>query len=119
MPTAIVVGATGKHPLPLHRTQLTRPGILGREIVKQLVQSPAKWTTIYALSRRKTEEWPAQVVHKHIDLLPSAEQMRQDLAGVEADYIFFAAYLQKKLIRRTGTSTVPPPRTLPPESPVN
>jgi hypothetical protein len=34
-------------------------------------------------------------VHKHIDLLSSAEQMAKDLEGIDAEYIFFAAYLQK------------------------
>ncbi|KAK4125378.1 NAD(P)-binding domain protein [Parathielavia appendiculata] len=80
MLTAIVVGATG---------------ILGREIVKQLSQSPDKWKTIYALSRSQKDEHPSQVVHKHIDLLSSADQMAKDLEGIDAEYIFFAAYLQK------------------------
>ncbi|AEO54541.1 NAD(P)-binding domain protein [Thermothelomyces thermophilus ATCC 42464] len=80
MASAIVVGATG---------------ILGREIVKQLAKSPEKWKTIYALSRSKKDEYPPNVVPKHIDLLSSADQMAQDLRGVEAEYIFFAAYLQK------------------------
>ena len=70
-------------------------GILGREIVKQLSQNPEKWKTIYALSRTKKEECPQNVVHKHIDLLSSADQMAKDLEGVEAEYVFFAAYLQK------------------------
>ncbi|KAK4039732.1 NAD(P)-binding domain protein [Parachaetomium inaequale] len=80
MSSAIVVGATG---------------ILGREIVKQLSQSPEKWNTVYALSRSKKDEFPSNVVHKHIDLLSSADQMATDLQGVEAEYIFFVAYLQK------------------------
>ncbi|KAK4234203.1 hypothetical protein C8A03DRAFT_18850 [Achaetomium macrosporum] len=80
MASAIVVGATG---------------ILGREIVKQLSQSPEKWKRIYALSRSKKDEHPSNVVHSHIDLLSSADQMAKDLQGVEAEYIFFAAYLQK------------------------
>lgn len=70
-------------------------GILGREIVKQLASNPEKWKTIYALSRSKKDEYPPNVVHKHIDLLSSADQMAQDLQGIEAEYIFFAAYLQK------------------------
>ncbi|KAK4096369.1 NAD(P)-binding domain protein [Parathielavia hyrcaniae] len=80
MSTAIVVGATG---------------ILGREIVKQLSQSPEKWKTIYALSRSQKDEYPSQVVHKSIDLLSSADKMAKDLGGIDAEYIFFAAYLQK------------------------
>ncbi|EAQ89484.1 hypothetical protein CHGG_06103 [Chaetomium globosum CBS 148.51] len=80
MASAIVVGATG---------------ILGREIVKELSRNPEEWKTIYALSRSKKDEYPSHVVHKHIDLLSSADQMAKDLQGVEAEYIFFAAYLQK------------------------
>lgn len=70
-------------------------GILGREIVKELSRSPEEWKTIYALSRSKKDEYPSHVVHKHIDLLSSADQMAKDLQGVEAEYIFFSAYLQK------------------------
>ncbi|KAL2147108.1 hypothetical protein VTI28DRAFT_538 [Corynascus sepedonium] len=80
MASAIVVGATG---------------ILGREIVNQLAKSPDKWKTIYALSRSKKDEYPPNVVHKHIDLLGSVDQMAKDLQGVEAEYIFFTAYMQR------------------------
>lgn len=75
---------------------LITSGILGREIVKQLSKSPQKWKTIYALSRSKKDEYPANVIHKHIDLLSSAEQMGKELKGIDAEYIFFAAYLQKE-----------------------
>lgn len=70
-------------------------GILGREIVNQLAKSPDKWKTIYALSRSKKDEYPPNVVHKHIDLLGSVDQMAKDLQGVEAEYIFFTAYMQR------------------------
>ncbi|SPQ19186.1 2c328a9d-3154-4131-bf54-d8c66fa1b544 [Thermothielavioides terrestris] len=80
MSSAIVVGATG---------------ILGREIVKQLAQTPEKWKKIYAFSRSKKDEFPSNVVHRHIDLLSSADAMAKELQGVEAEYVFFAAYLQK------------------------
>jgi hypothetical protein len=35
------------------------------------------------------------VHHSHINLLDSAEDMAKQLEGVEAQYVFFAAYLQK------------------------
>jgi hypothetical protein len=60
-----------------------------------LSRNPEEWNTIYALSRSKKDEYPSHVVHKHIDLLSSSDQMAKDLQGVEAEYIFFAAYLQK------------------------
>ncbi|EJD55545.1 NAD dependent epimerase/dehydratase family protein [Auricularia subglabra TFB-10046 SS5] len=78
--TAIVTGATG---------------ILGREIVKELGKHPEQWSTIHALSRSKKDECPKNVVHNHIDLTGSAEEMAKQLKGVEADYVFFAAYLQQ------------------------
>ncbi|GAB1311522.1 hypothetical protein MFIFM68171_01732 [Madurella fahalii] len=80
MPSAVVVGATG---------------ILGREIVKRLAHKPDEWETVYALSRSKKEKCPSNVVHSHVDLLRSADQMAQQLKGVEVEYVFFAAYLQK------------------------
>ncbi|KAK4463678.1 hypothetical protein QBC42DRAFT_198740 [Cladorrhinum samala] len=80
MPSAIVTGATG---------------ILGREIVKQLGQDPKKWQTVHALSRSKKDEYPSNVVHNHIDLTSSAQDMAKDLKDVRAEYVFFAAYLQK------------------------
>jgi len=80
MPTAIVTGATG---------------ILGSAIVQALGKDPAKWTKVYALSRSQKQEYPANVEHNFIDLLSSAEDMAKELKGIEADYCFFAAYLQK------------------------
>ncbi|KAM7219343.1 Iridoid synthase [Rhypophila decipiens] len=75
--TAIVVGATG---------------ILGREIVKELAKDFKK---VHALSRSKKDDYPSNVEHNFIDLTSSAEEMANTLKGVEAEYIFFAAYLQK------------------------
>jgi len=70
-------------------------GILGREIVKQLGKDPKKWQTIHALSRSQKDEYPSNVVHNHIDLTSSAEDMAKDLKDVKGEYVFFAAYLQK------------------------
>ncbi|KAI9797965.1 MAG: hypothetical protein M1833_005021 [Piccolia ochrophora] len=80
MPAAIVTGATG---------------ILGREIVSALGKDPKTWTTVHALSRSAKETYPANVKHDAVDLTGSAEDLAKQLEGVEAEYLFFAAYLQK------------------------
>ncbi|KAK5000050.1 hypothetical protein LTR66_001043 [Elasticomyces elasticus] len=80
MPSAIVTGATG---------------ILGREIFAELGRSPQRWSAIHALSRSKKDQYPENVVHNHIDLTASAEEMAKELKGIEAEYVFFAAYLAK------------------------
>ncbi|MCJ1257339.1 hypothetical protein MMC24_005164 [Lignoscripta atroalba] len=80
MPSAIVTGATG---------------ILGREIVAALGNDPQQWTTVYALSRSQKEKCPSNVKHDFIDLTSDAKAMAKQLQGVEAEYLFFAAYLEK------------------------
>jgi len=80
MPTAIVTGATG---------------ILGREIISALAKDSKTWQSVYALSRSQKEKYPPTVKHDHIDLTANAQTMAQQLKGVEAEYLFFAAYLQK------------------------
>lgn len=72
MPSVIVTGATG---------------ILGR--------NPQKWPTMHALSRSTKEDYPSSVIHNHIDLTSSAQEMAKDLKNVKAEYIFFAAYPRK------------------------
>jgi len=81
MPSAIVTGATG---------------ILGREVVLELGRHPQQWPTVHALSRSKKEDYPENVVHNHIDLNADAEEMAKELKSVKAEYVFFAAYLQKE-----------------------
>ena len=80
MPSAIVTGATG---------------ILGREIVFELSKHATQWPTVHALSRSRKEDYPDNVIHNHIDLTSSADEMANDLANVRGEYVFFAAYLQK------------------------
>lgn len=80
MPNAIVTGATG---------------ILGREIVRALGKDRKQWQTVHALSRSQKEEYPSNVKHDFIDLTADAKDMAKQLQGVEAEYVFFAAYLQK------------------------
>ena len=70
-------------------------GILGREIVAALGKDPKQWQTVYALSRSQKEKYPSNVKHDHIDLTNDAQGMAKQLDGVEAEYLFFAAYLQK------------------------
>ncbi|KAF4814862.1 hypotheticall protein [Colletotrichum tropicale] len=70
-------------------------GILGREIVKELSSNPEEWSKIYTLSRSKKEDFPKNVVQSHLDLCATPEEMARELHGVEADYIFFAAYLEQ------------------------
>ncbi|KAI8157095.1 hypothetical protein KHU50_009647 [Colletotrichum sp. SAR 10_65] len=69
--------------------------ILGREIVKELSSNPEEWSKIYALSRSKKEDFPKNVVQSHLDLCATPEEMARELQGVEADYVFFAAYLEQ------------------------
>ncbi|KAM5352941.1 hypothetical protein ACJ41O_005663 [Fusarium nematophilum] len=80
MPSAIVTGATG---------------ILGREIVKELCSHPEEWSNIYSMSRSKKEDFGPRVKHAHLDLNDEAESMSDDLKNIEAEYVFFAAYLQQ------------------------
>jgi len=47
------------------------------------------------MSRSKKDDFGPRVKHTHLDLTATAESMFDDLKGVEADYVFFAAYLQK------------------------
>ena len=80
MPAAIVVGATG---------------ILGREIVHELSKHRQQWPTIHALSRSKKEDFAETVIHHHIDLLSSPDEMAKDLKTVQGNVVFFAGYIQK------------------------
>ena len=79
------------------RRPLSRfPGILGREIVHALGKNSKQWHTVYAFSRSKKEQYPSNVQHNFIDLTSDAKAMAQQLKGVEAEYVFFAAYLSKQ-----------------------
>ncbi|KAJ2990136.1 hypothetical protein NUW58_g3104 [Xylaria curta] len=93
MPTAMVAGATG---------------ILGREIVKELCSRPDEWTAVYTMSRSKKEDFGPQVRHIHLDLNAKPEDMAKDMANLQVDYVFFAAYLQmnseEENTRVNGTS---------------
>ena len=70
-------------------------GILGREIVFALGKDPAKWKSVHALSRSQKEPYPSNVKHDTVDLTGDAEHIASQLKGLEAEYVFFSAYLQK------------------------
>ncbi|THY47790.1 NAD dependent epimerase/dehydratase family protein [Aureobasidium pullulans] len=80
MPNAIVTGATG---------------ILGREIVFELAKDTKTWSNIYALSRSKKEDYPSNVKHSHLDLQADPQEMAKELQNINAEYVFFTAYLAK------------------------
>jgi lipopolysaccharide biosynthesis protein len=73
----------------------TQQGILGREIIAALGKDPEQWQTVHALSRSKKDVCPKNVVHNHIDLTATVEEMKKQLKDVNGEYLFFAAYLQK------------------------
>lgn len=109
IPSAIVTGVTG---------------IFGREIVSGLGRNTQKWPTVHALSRSKKEDYPSGVIHNHIDLTSSAEEMAKSLKNVKAEYVFFAAYLQKDSEKenREANGSVPfnlLPYPCPPPHPFN
>lgn len=63
--------------------------------MRALSEDPKQWETVHALSRSQKEQYPSNVKHDFIDLTGDAKEMAQQLKGVEAEYVFFAAYLQK------------------------
>lgn len=50
---------------------------------------------MYTLSRSNKEDFGPRAKHINLDLTSSAQDMAEDVKGVEADYVFFAAYLEK------------------------
>ncbi|KAF2856367.1 hypothetical protein T440DRAFT_106777 [Plenodomus tracheiphilus IPT5] len=89
---AIVCGATG---------------ISGFHTIRALLDTPDRWSTVYALSRSAlsneilkllTEEQRSRIKHVSIDLNASGEEIANSFkeAGVKADYLFYYAYLPPK-----------------------
>ena len=68
---------------------------MGREIVHRLGNNPDKWGSVYAISRSKKEDFPSSVKHTFADLQGSPESLAKDVQGIKAEYLFFAAYLQR------------------------
>ncbi|KAI1626143.1 hypothetical protein EDD37DRAFT_332005 [Exophiala viscosa] len=79
MPTAIVTGATG---------------ITGRAVVDHLLKAP-EWTKVTTMSRSQQPTPNPKLKHATIDLQSSAHTMTEDLKDVDADYVFFCAYLAR------------------------
>ncbi|KAH8697759.1 hypothetical protein BGW36DRAFT_427711 [Talaromyces proteolyticus] len=88
--TAVVTGANG---------------ISGFHTLRVLLESPERWPTIYALSRRPPptemlalipESQRSRVQHVAVDFLDDPSKIAQTLksSNVKADYIFFYSYLQ-------------------------
>jgi len=67
----------------------------GHAIVKELTSDTSKWTKVYTLSRSQKGQDHDNVVHATLDLQTSAKDMAKQLSGVEAEYVFFCAYLAK------------------------
>ncbi|KAI5238673.1 hypothetical protein E4T43_07279 [Aureobasidium subglaciale] len=89
---AVVVGATG---------------ISGYNTIRSLLDSPERWSNIYALSRSPipdemlalfTEEQKSRIKHVSIDLTGSGEKIASQLkeGGVEVDHVFFYGYISPK-----------------------
>lgn len=90
--TAIVTGANG---------------ISGFHTLRVLLESPERWSKVYALSRRPppaemmgllSESQRSRVQHVAADFLEDPAKLAETLQrlGVSADYIFFYSYLQPK-----------------------
>ncbi|OAP65517.1 hypothetical protein AYL99_01489 [Fonsecaea erecta] len=90
--TAIVTGANG---------------ISGFHTMRVLLDSPERWSKVYALSRRPPpkdmmallpESQRSRVQHVAVDFLEDPQKIANAMtaAGVKADYIFFYSYLQPK-----------------------
>lgn len=89
---AIVCGATG---------------ISGFHAIRALLDTPDRWSTIYALSRSPlsnellaflNDQQRARIQNLSVDLTGSSEDIAKSLkdAQVEADYVFYYAYIQPK-----------------------
>ncbi|KIW17092.1 hypothetical protein PV08_04283 [Exophiala spinifera] len=88
--TAIVTGANG---------------ISGFHTMRVLLESPDRWSKVYALSRRPPpmdmmallpESQRSRVEHITVDFLEEPSKIAQALESVRADYVFFYSYLQPK-----------------------
>ena len=82
-------------------------GISGFHTMRVLLESPKRWSKVYALSRKPppklmmallTDDQRSRVQHVAVDFLESPETIAKAMtdAGVTADYIFFYSYLQPK-----------------------
>ena len=82
-------------------------GISGFHTMRVLLESPKRWSKVYALTRKPppkpmmallTEDQRSRVQHVAVDFLESPETIAKAMAdaGITADYVFFYSYLQPK-----------------------
>lgn len=80
-------------------------GISGFHMMRVLLQSPERWSRVYALSRRPPppdmmallpESQRSRVQHIAVDFLEEPTKIASVLNSIRADYIFFYSYLQPK-----------------------
>lgn len=88
--TAIITGANG---------------ISGFGTLRCLLEHPKRWSKIYVISRRSLPkellkllppDANSRIQHIAIDLQTGAEDIASKLAGIQADYVFYYAYLQPR-----------------------
>lgn len=90
--SALVVGATG---------------ISGFNTIRSLLESPERWSTVYALSRSPlsdemlsllSPQQRSRIQHVSVDLTGTAADIAHSLqqAAVRADYVFFYGYVHPK-----------------------
>lgn len=82
-------------------------GISGFHTMRVLLESPQRWSKVYALSRKPppkqmmallTEDQRSRVHHVAVDFLTSPDDIAKVMTdtGVSAGYVFFYSYLQPK-----------------------
>ncbi|MCJ1300163.1 hypothetical protein MMC08_002957 [Hypocenomyce scalaris] len=74
-------------------------GISGQHMIRAMSQEPERWSEIYALSRRPPLDKGSlgpRTQHVPVDFLTAPEEIAKILKenNVQADYVFFFAYLQ-------------------------
>lgn len=99
----------------LNALVLGATGISGFHTIRALLDTPERWSKVYAVSRSGlskkmlsllTEEQQSRIHHVSIDMNSSAEDIAKSLreAGIAADYVFYYAYLSPK----SGKSAMDP-----------
>jgi nucleoside-diphosphate-sugar epimerase len=94
---------------------LGETGISGFHTIRALLDTPDRWSKVYAVSRSPLsekllsllpQEQRSRIQHVSIDMTSSAEDIAQALrkADVKADYVFYYAYLSPK----SGKSAMDP-----------
>ena len=80
-------------------------GISGFGTLRCLLEHPERWSKIYLISRRELppellkllpSDAKSYIQHISIDLQTDSEDIAKKLAGAQADYVFYYAYLQPR-----------------------